>query len=79
MKAIDDALEGSRHFILFGTKIENIQSSWVEAEWRLFINEKRSGRKAKKFLTAVGGDLSPSGSAAIITILRSDSCRGKLH
>ena len=60
MKAIDDALEGSRHFILFGTKKENILSSWVEAEWRLFINEKRSGRKAGNFLTAIGGDLSPA-------------------
>ncbi len=60
MNAIDEALEGSRHFILFGTKKENILSSWVEAEWRLFINEKRSGRKAGNFLTAVGGGLTPS-------------------
>lgn len=60
MKVIDDALEGSRYFILFGTKRENILSSWVEAEWRLFINEKRSGRKSGNFLTAIGGDLSPT-------------------
>ncbi len=60
MKAIDEALEGSRHFILFGTKRENILSSWVEAEWRLFINEIRSGRKSGNFLTAAGGDLSPA-------------------
>ena len=60
MKAIDEALEGSRHFILFGTKKENILSSWVEAEWRLFINEMRSGRKSGNFLTAVAGDLSPA-------------------
>ncbi len=60
MKAIDEALEGSRHFILFGTRQENILSSWVEAEWRLFINEIRSGRKSGNFLTAVGGDLSPA-------------------
>jgi hypothetical protein len=59
MKAIDNALEGSRHFILFGTKKENILSSWVEAEWRLFINEMRSGRKSGNFLTAIGGDLAP--------------------
>jgi hypothetical protein len=50
MKVIDEALEGSRHFILFGTKKENILSSWVEAEWRLFINEMRSGRKSGNFL-----------------------------
>jgi len=60
MKAIDEALEGSRHFVLFGTNKENISSSWVEAEWRLFINEKRSGRKPGNFVTAVGGDLSPA-------------------
>lgn len=60
MKAIDEALESSRHFILFGTKKENILSSWVEAEWRLFINEMRSGRKPGNFLTAVAGDLSPA-------------------
>lgn len=58
MKAIDEALEGAKHFILFGTKRENILSSWVEAEWRLFINEMRSGRKSGNFLTAVAGDLS---------------------
>lgn len=60
MKAIDEALEGSRHFVLYGTKKEHILSSWVEAEWRLFINEKRSGRKSGNFLTAVGGGLSPA-------------------
>jgi hypothetical protein len=58
MKVIDNALEGSRHFILFGAKMENILSSWVEAEWRLFINEKRSGRKSGNFLTIIGSDLS---------------------
>lgn len=57
MKAIDETLEGSNHFILFGTKKEHLQSSWVEAEWRLFINEKRSGRKPGNFLTAIKGDL----------------------
>lgn len=60
MKAIDEALERSRHFILFGTKKEYILSSWVEAEWRLFINEIRSGRKNGNFLTALAGDLSPA-------------------
>lgn len=60
MKVIDDALDGSRHFILFGTKRENVLSSWVEAEWRLFINEKRSGRKPGNFFTIVCGDLSPA-------------------
>jgi hypothetical protein len=60
MKAIDEALDGSRHFILFGTRKENILSSWVEAEWRLFINEIRSNRKSGNFLTVVASDLSPA-------------------
>lgn len=60
MKTIEEALESSRHFILFGTQKENILSSWVEAEWRLFINEMRSRRKSGNFLTAVGGGLPPA-------------------
>jgi hypothetical protein len=59
MKAIDQALDGSRHFILFGTKKENIFRSWVEAEWRLFIKELRSGRKSGNFLTVISGVLTP--------------------
>src|SRR5262249_46907024 len=58
MKAIDEALEGSRHFVLYGSKIEKILSSWLQIEWRRFINEKRSGRKSGNFLTTVGGNLS---------------------
>jgi len=74
MKAIDEALEGSHHFILFGTKRENILSSWVEAEWRLFINEMRSGRKSGNFLTVMGGYSHSCGTATVVTILRSYSC-----
>jgi hypothetical protein len=30
-------------------------SSWVEAEWRVFINEKRAGRKAGNLVTIAVG------------------------
>ena len=53
MKEIDKALDSSKHMIVVGTSLENIMSGWVEAEWRLFINEKRSGRKAGNIITIV--------------------------
>jgi hypothetical protein len=40
-----------------GSSIENINASWVEAEWRVFINEKRSGRKTGNIVTVFSGDL----------------------
>jgi hypothetical protein len=59
MKRIDEALENSKHMILIVSLVEHIKSSWVEAEWRVFINEKRSGRKGGNFLTVTVGDLTP--------------------
>lgn len=44
-KIIDKALESAEHFILFASKEEYINSSYVEQEWRIFLEEKRSGRK----------------------------------
>jgi hypothetical protein len=59
MKAIDNALEQSKHLILAGTSLENLSSGWVEAEWRVFINEMRSGRKHGNLVTVVPSDLAP--------------------
>ena len=42
-KEIDRALDASKHMIVVTSKKEHVESSWVEAEWGLFINEKRSG------------------------------------
>ena len=36
---------------------DNVESSWVEAEWGFFVNEKRSGRKDGNLLTLVVGSL----------------------
>jgi hypothetical protein len=55
MKRIDEALDRCRHMVLIATTVEHILSSWVEAEWRVFINEKRGGRKAGNFVTVVVG------------------------
>lgn len=60
MKEIDQALDNSKHMIIAGTSIENIMSGWVEAEWRLFINEKRSGRKTGNIITVIDNGLLPS-------------------
>ena len=60
MKEIDKALETAQHMVVAGTSIENIVSGWVEAEWRLFINEKRSGRKSGNIITVINGGLKPS-------------------
>lgn len=52
---IDDALEASEHFILFATQKEFITSSYVENEWRTFVEEKRSGRKKGNIITILDG------------------------
>jgi len=57
MKEIDTALEEAQHMVVAGTSVENIMSGWVEAEWRLFINEKRSGRKTGNIITVMDGGL----------------------
>ena len=36
----------------------NVRSTWVEAEWGLFINEKRSDRKTGNLLTLIVGRMS---------------------
>lgn len=57
MQEIDKALELAEHMVVAGTSIENIMSGWVEAEWRLFINEKRSGRKSGNIITVIDSGL----------------------
>jgi len=56
-KAIDHALDQCRHMIVIGSKVEYLSSSWVEAEWGFFINEKRAGRKNGNILTVVTNDI----------------------
>lgn len=52
---IDEALEAADHFILFASKLDYVTSPYVANEWRIFIEEKRSGRKKGNFLTILKG------------------------
>jgi hypothetical protein len=56
-RAIDDALVNTEHLIVVGSSIENINSSWVEAEWRFFLNRKRSGKAKGNLLTIATNDV----------------------
>lgn len=53
MKRIDEAIDNSKHMIVVCSNINYLNSGWVEAEWRMFINEKRSERKTGNFLTLI--------------------------
>lgn len=52
-KEIDNALSECKHLVVVGSSYENIFSSWVEAEWGFYINEKRAGRKQGNILTLI--------------------------
>lgn len=52
-KVIDIALDSAKHLILVTSKKEYVETSYVESEWRTFIEEKRSGRKQGNLLTVL--------------------------
>ncbi len=54
-KVIDAALEASDHLILFASKVEYVTTEYVENEWRLFLEELRSGRKKGNIVTILKG------------------------
>jgi hypothetical protein len=56
---IDRALDEARHMIVVASSRQHVDSSWVAGEWRLFINEKRSGHKAGNLVTVITENLSP--------------------
>lgn len=56
-KEIDRALDKAKHMIVVTSEKEYVESSWVEAEWGFFINEKRSGRKPGNIITLIAGSL----------------------
>ena len=52
-EVLDEALDSAEHLILFSSKVEYINSSYVKNEWRTFLEEKRSGRKPGNILTVL--------------------------
>jgi len=42
---IDKALDQAKHLVLVVSDRELANTTWVRAEWRTFVNEKRAGRK----------------------------------
>ena len=50
-RVIDEALDSAKHLIVFSSNPEYVKSSYVESEWRTFIEEKRSGRKEGNVIT----------------------------
>jgi hypothetical protein len=58
-KKIDQALDQADHLIVVTSSTKNATSSWVEAEWGFFINEKRSDRKPGNLITVIAGGMRP--------------------
>lgn len=59
-RAIDQALEQVQNLIVVVSRPEYTTSEWVQAEWGIFANELRSGRKHGNLITVTVGDLQPA-------------------
>ena len=58
-KQIDHVIDQAEHMIVVTSSLENVLSPYVQAEWGLFINEMRSGRKLGNLITVAVGGLLP--------------------
>jgi len=56
-KAVDATLEDAEHLVVVASSRSNIETPWVEAEWRLFEYLKRSGRKQGNIIPLLSGDM----------------------
>ena len=56
-EVIEAALERAKHLVVVGSSRENMISSWVRAEWRMFVGEKRAGRKSGNVVTVLAGSV----------------------
>lgn len=54
---IDKALDESQHLIVFCTKPEYAESTFVKEEWQSFRNEKISGRKSGNILSIIDDNI----------------------
>lgn len=56
-ESIEGALEKCQHMIVVSSFVDGISSGWVRAEWSMFLNEVRSGRKQGNLLTLLIGQM----------------------
>lgn len=56
-KAIDIALDHCKHLVVVTSSSHHPSSSWVEAEWRFYLNKKRGGKKMGNILCVVSPDV----------------------
>ena len=54
---IDEALDAAQHIVVVASSSENISRNYVKAEWGLFVNEKRCGRKSGNVITVMLGEV----------------------
>lgn len=57
-KIIDEALDTATHMIIIASNPEYIRSTYVESEWRIFMEEKRAGRKTGNIITIINFPIS---------------------
>jgi hypothetical protein len=53
VKEIDQVLSRTTNMVVLGSSPENLQSTWVEAEWLLFLSLMRSGKISGKLITII--------------------------
>ena len=56
-REIDRALDEVEHMIVVTSSKEHVSSHWVEAEWGLFLNELRAGRKKGNLISVLCGSM----------------------
>lgn len=52
-KAIDDALNSTKHFIVLASRTEYFNAPWVDSEWRYYMNRLRMGQASGNLLVMI--------------------------
>jgi hypothetical protein len=76
MKAINTAVDRSRHMIVLSASAEGFEKPWVEREWNMFLNEKLSLRKSGNIVVINAGNIDVS---KLPIALRSQQVVGLSH
>ena len=56
-KAIDAALDATKHMVVVASSIEHINSKWVSYEWSIFSNDINSGYRDGNILTILSPNI----------------------